>query len=310
MRVLLIVNASASSVTARRRVLIQKIFAADHEVEVAETNRRGHATALALDAARSGVGAVVTLGGDGTLNEVANGLVGSATAMAALPGGSTNVFARAIGLPDEPTDAALVVADALAAGQIHPIGAGSVNGRVFLFHVGIGWDAAVVEIVERHSEMKRYAGHALFVAAGLRAFFQTYDRSRPHFRVVHADGRSIEDGSFAVVLNLSPYTFVGNRPFNIGSEVTLDRPLACVCIRSMKSMMFLRLMASALGSGRFLQRSAAADLRTDLDSLVIEGFGPVPYQVDGDHLGDTERLEFRHLPNALRLVVPPGLRFT
>ncbi len=310
MKVLLIVNASASSVTARRRVLVQKIFAADHEVEVAETNRRGHATALALDAARSGVDAVVTLGGDGTLNEVANGLVGSETAMAALPGGSTNVFARAIGLPDEPTDAALVVAEALAAGQIHPIGAGSVNGRVFLFHVGVGWDAALVEIVERHSEMKRYAGHALFVYAGLQAFFRTYDRSRPHFRIEHSNGTTIEDGFFAVVLNLSPYTFVGNRPFDVAPEVTLDRPLACVALRSMKSATFLRLMGSALGSGRYLRTSPDADFRTDLDALVIEGLGPVPYQVDGDHLGDTERLEFRHLPNALRLVVPPGLRFT
>src|SRR3954452_11812580 len=94
MKVLLIVNASASSVTARTRVVIQKALSADHEVTLAETSRRGHATRLAQGAAADGLDAVVVLGGDGTLNEAANGLAGSTTAMAPLPGGSTNLFCR------------------------------------------------------------------------------------------------------------------------------------------------------------------------------------------------------------------------
>src|SRR5262249_51649139 len=104
-RLLLVVNASASSVTARGRVVIQKALSADHTVTVAETNRRGHATRLAQGAANDGVDVVVCLGGDGTLNEIANGLAGTDTALAALPGGSTNVFARTIGLPNDPIEA-------------------------------------------------------------------------------------------------------------------------------------------------------------------------------------------------------------
>ena len=105
LKVLLLVNSSASSVTARGRVVIQKALSADHDVTLAETSRRGHATRLAQGAAADGVDVVVVLGGDGTLNEAANGLAGTSSALAALPGGSTNVFARTIGLPNDPIEA-------------------------------------------------------------------------------------------------------------------------------------------------------------------------------------------------------------
>src|SRR5580700_3204960 len=105
MRLLLLVNTSASSVTARGRVVIQKALAADHEVQVAETSRRGHGTRLALGAAARGIDVVVALGGDGTLNEAANGLAGTSTALGVLPGGSTNVFARTIGFVNDPIEA-------------------------------------------------------------------------------------------------------------------------------------------------------------------------------------------------------------
>src|SRR3954453_2832541 len=116
-KVLLVVNSSASSVTPRTRVMIQKALSADHEVTLAETSRRGHATRLAQGAAADGVGVVVVLGGDGTLNEAANGLAGSATALAALPGGSTNVFARTLGLPDDPIEATATLLAALEHGS-------------------------------------------------------------------------------------------------------------------------------------------------------------------------------------------------
>src|ERR671912_1976787 len=105
MRVLLLVNSSASSVTPRSRVVIQKALSADHDVTLAETSRRGHATRLAQGAAADGVDVVVVLGGDGTLNEAANGLAGTETALAPLPGGSTNVFARTLGIADDPVEA-------------------------------------------------------------------------------------------------------------------------------------------------------------------------------------------------------------
>jgi len=304
MRILLVVNSSASSVTARRQVVVRRMLADHHEVETAETNRRGHATKLALDAARNGCDAVVVLGGDGTLNEVANGLAGTRCALAPLPGGSTNVYARAIGLSDDPVDATRSTLDSLAAGAIRPVSLGSVNGRYFLFHVGIGWDAALVSEVERHAEMKRYLGHALFIYAGIRTFFATYERSRPHFRMLLRDGESIEDGYFAVCLNVNPYTFVGARPFNLAPAASLENGLSSVCLRSMHTGLFLRLITAALGTGRRLRRARHVDLRDDLDAMSVVAYGEVPYQVDGDYLGTIGRLDLQAHRGAMRLVVP------
>src|SRR5947209_10196585 len=122
MKVLLLVNASASAVTARGRVVIQKALSADHDVTTAETSRRGHASRLAQGAAADGVDVVVVLGGDGTLNEAANGLAGTATALGVLPGGSTNVFARTIGLPNDPMEATGSLLSALSRGAIRRVG--------------------------------------------------------------------------------------------------------------------------------------------------------------------------------------------
>jgi diacylglycerol kinase family enzyme len=304
MRVLLLVNPFASSVTARSRVVIQKALSADHDVTLAETNRRGHATRLAQSAAAAGTEVVVTLGGDGTLNEAANGLAGSRCALAALPGGSTNVFARTIGLPNDPIEATGQLLDALDSGHIRRVGLGTVNGRYFLFHVGIGFDAAVVAQVERRANLKRYAGHPLFVYSGFSTWIRHYDRTKPRFAVRYRDGSVVDDAYFAICLNTNPYTYLGNRPLDLVPEATLDTGLGMVTVRTLELGKTLRIIGSALVSGRHLRSSKWTDVRSDLDGLTIEAYGPLPYQVDGDHLGDTELLEIRHEPEILDLVIP------
>jgi diacylglycerol kinase family enzyme len=304
MKVLLLVNSSASSVTARSRVVIQKALSADHDVTLAETSRRGHATRLAQGAASSGTEVVVVLGGDGTLNEAANGLAGSSCALAPLPGGSTNVFARTIGLPNDPIEATGDLLGALAHRTIRRVGLGVVNGRYFLFHVGMGFDAAVVAQVERRSGLKRYAGHPLFVYAGFDTWIRHYDRSRPRFAVHHADGTVIDDGYLGICLNTNPYTYLGNRPLNLAPEATLDRGLAMVTLRTLAFARTMRIIGSALGTGKHLRHNRWTDYHHDITSVVVEGYGPFPYQVDGDHLGDTERLEIRHEADVLDLVMP------
>jgi diacylglycerol kinase family enzyme len=302
-KILLIVNSQASSVTARSRVVIQKALSADHDVTLAETSRRGHATRLAQGAAADGTEVVVVLGGDGTLNEAANGLAGTRCALAALPGGSTNVFARTIGLPNDPIEATGATLDALARRSIRRVGLGSLNGRYFLFHVGLGFDAAVVAQVERRAGLKRYAGHPLFVYAGFATWFRHYDRTRPRFAVCHADGTVIDDAYLAICLNTNPYTYLGNRPLNLAPEATLDRGLAMVTLRTLRFGPTMAVIGSALARGRHLRSSRWTDHRTDLTSIVIEGHGPFPYQVDGDHLGDIEHVELTHVPDILDLVV-------
>jgi len=298
------VNLSASAVTARARVVIQKALTADHEVTVAETSRRGHASRLAQGAATTGTDVVVVLGGDGTLNEAANGLAGTGCALAILPGGSTNVFARTIGMPNDPVEATGELLSALARGSLRRVGLGSVNGRYFLFHVGVGFDAAVVAQVERRAGLKRYASHPLFVYAAFDTWFRHFDRSRARFAVRHADGSVIDDGMFAIFLNTNPYTFFGNRPLDVAPDATLDRALVAMTIRTMAFGTMLALAASALGSGRLLRSHRKVDYRTDASEVWVSGYGAFPYQVDGDYLGEAEQLHLRHEPDVLTLVLP------
>jgi diacylglycerol kinase family enzyme len=306
-RILLIVNAFASSVTARNTVVVHRALSQGNDVEIVETNRRGHATRFAQDAARRGVDVVVGFGGDGTLNEVATGVAGTDTALGVLPGGSTNVFARTLGMPNDPVAAAHLLAAGLAERRIEPIGLGRVNGRYFCFHTGVGYDAAVVLEVEQHASLKRWLGHPLFIYASLRTWLVSYDRHRPHFAVCSPGRPDVDDGYFTVVLNTNPYTYLGNRPLDLSPEAGLDRALVAVTFRTMRVGAILGSLGGALRGGG-VHPTDDLDLRTDLGELVIEAgpdhVGPFPYQVDGDYLGETSRLEFHHVPDAVRLVRP------
>ena len=301
MRLLLVVNSFASSVTARNTVVVHQTLARHHDVQVVETNRRGHATRFAQDAARRGIDAVVSFGGDGTLNEVATGVAGTDTALAVLPGGSTNVFARTIGIPNDALEAVELLVGALDRGNIAPIGLGRCNGRYFTFHTGIGYDAAVVRRVEERAALKRYAGHPLFVVASLRTWALDYDRSAPHFGVDFGDGNPVGDAYFTIVMNTNPYTFLGNRPLDLVPGTEPGRGLSVVTFRSMNATHILRSLGSALRGGG-IPDAPWLDIRRNVTSLAVGNPVSFPYQLDGDYLGETQQLRFEHVPDAVRLV--------
>jgi diacylglycerol kinase family enzyme len=311
-RLLLVVNAFASSVTARNRVVIHRALTQHHQVDVVETNRRGHAIRFAQDAARRRLDAVIAFGGDGTVNEVATGLAGSETALGVLPGGSTNVFARTIGLANDPVAAVRLLTAGLEAHNIGPIGLGRVDDRFFCFHTGVGFDAAVVAAVERHAQVKRWAGHPLFVTAALRTWLRGYDRRRPHFSVSvrEADTEGpgdVEHAMFSIVLNTNPYTFLGHRPLDLSPAATLDQPLVVVTFTSLTARSLLGSLVGALRGGG-VKPADHLVVHTGVHHLQMHHHLPFPYQVDGDHLGDTTALEFRHVPDAVRLVFPSSAR--
>ena len=297
------VNSFASSVTARNTVVVHRRLARNNDVEVVETNRRGHATRFAHDAARRGIDVVIGYGGDGTLNEVATGIAGTETSLGVLPGGSTNVFARTLGLPNDPVEAVDFLAAGIDAADFRPIGLGQVNGRYFCFHTGIGYDAAVVQKVERRGSLKRWLGHPLFISAGLSTWLWGYDKHQPHFRLHGDGGPDVDDGYFTVVLNTNPYTYLGNRPLDLSPAATLNRGLVAITFTTMRATAILGSLAGALRGGG-VKPADHLDIRTDVAKLVAENDTPFPYQVDGDALGTTTRLEFVYVPDAVKLVFP------
>jgi diacylglycerol kinase family enzyme len=304
-RLLLIVNPTASSMTPKRRVRVQRLLGQHHRLEVAETYRRGHATRLARAAARDGMDAVVVAAGDGTLNEAADGLIGTATALAPLPGGSTNVFARTLGIPNSIMPATDQLVASLEAESIRSIGVGEANGRHFLFHLGCGYDAEVIEQVERRTWLKRWIAHPMFAIAAVTTFFRGIDREHPPFHVLGPDGARIDDGYFAIVSNTKPYAFFGPRPLLVTAEAGLDRSLALTMFTRLDVGPTLSAAGSAMVKGKRIAKNDALVQRADLDALTfVANHGPFPWQVDGDYLGEVERIEIRYVPDALRLVEP------
>ena len=309
----LIVNPKASAYTAKRRALVEQTLSNGHNLTVVETTHRGHAIDLARAAAASGAQVVVVLGGDGTINEGANGLVGTNTALAGLPGGSTNVFARTVGMERKLKKAVPQLHGLLGQtphriGLGHVTGVGSEGGRYFLFHVGMGYDAAVVQKVEMKPDLKRKLGQAVFVYAALATWTRRFDRKAPHLAVRVGDQTVLEDGYFAICLNSNPYTYLGVRRLNVAPDAWFDRPLVLVTLRTIKLFKFLPLVGTTLGSGKKLQGNPKrVDYRPGLESVVVAaapGKATFPYQADGDFLGETPELAFTWEPDSLYLIAP------
>ena len=302
MRILLVVNSFATSVTPRNTVQVHQYLARHHDVQVVETSERGHATRFAVDAAARGLDAVIAFGGDGTLNEVATGLAGSAVALGVLPGGSTNVFARSLGLANDPLVAVTQLSAGLASGLVMPIGLGEANGRFFTFHAGIGYDAEVVRQVERTFSFKRLVGQPLFVYSALKSWFVDYDRNIPHF-TVEIDSRKIPNGFFAVVLNTNPYTYVGKRAVELSRAASLEKPLVAVVFRRLSTPLMVSTIVSALRKGGVSARRGV-EIIENVSQVTFDFPAPFGYQLDGDYIDETTTLTIRHRPESLRLIKP------
>jgi diacylglycerol kinase family enzyme len=310
-RVLLVVNPTASSVTPRVRADVEEVLRRAHDVDVAETTRRGHASALAHDAVGT-YEVVAVLAGDGTLNEAGGGLAGSDVMLAVLPGGSTNVFARTIGMAYKAPAAAQQVVDALAEGGSRRIGVGLATApgaapRHFLFHLGIGLDAAIIRRMERRPAVKRYFAHPAFAATTVSTWLRHYDRTRRiRFTTTRDDGDAelVGEGPYAVISNSDPYAYVGRRPLRIAPDASLDDELTVTVLTTLRSGVLVRAAAAAVGRADYLTSSPEIVQRTHVVAVDVTGDAPFPWQVDGDYLGEVDHLSVGYAPDCLRIVVP------
>ena len=311
MRVLLVVNPTASSVTPRVRADVERVLRGAHELDVAETKRRGHAVTLARDAVDAGYDVVAVLAGDGTLNEAAGGLAGSRVELAPLPGGSTNVFARTLGVAYQPEAAARQLVDALARDSQRRIGLGVANApaspagsapRHFLFHLGVGFDAAIIRRMEMRPSVKRYLAHPAFAATALSTWFRHYDRDA---RIRFTIGDDVVGaGPYAVISNSDPYAYVGRRPLRIAPGASLDGALTVTVLRTLRAAVVVRAAAAAVGRITYLTTSPEIVQRTDVETVEVTADSPFPWQVDGDYLGEVEHLSVAYVPDCLTVVVP------
>ncbi|MEA2398220.1 MAG: hypothetical protein QOK25_1776 [Thermoleophilaceae bacterium] len=303
-RMLVIVNPYASTVSDRLKNLVVYALQGRYSVEAVDTQARSHATEICREAAEEGYDVVVAFGGDGTVNEAANGLAGSDTPLTALPGGSTNVFCRTLGMPNDVVDATehlLGLAD-----RFHPVRVdlARAGDRHFTFSAGIGLDASVVERVDSHPRLKARFGEWYFTWCALSVFNRRYLVRPPRVRMEAGD-RTVE-GVTVVVQNSDPYTYFGRRPIQVcqGSDPINGRLSTAVLKRATPLEMptlIPRLFSARPGSvARHRQIESAQDVK-ELRVTSIDG-GTFPLQVDGDYVGEFDEVEFGVRPAGLAVV--------
>ena len=319
MRALLLVNPMATTTTRRTRTVLIRALSAAVDLTVEETGYRGHAAALAGTAREKGFDVVAVLGGDGTINEAVNGLLGAAgtdgtappdgaavPALMVIPGGSANVFARALGLPNNAVEATGAVLEALREGRRRTVNLGLASDpeggdRYFTFCAGVGYDAEVVRAVEALRGAGHRAGPMLYTRTAVRHYFLT-DRRTPALRL-ERPGHRPEDGIFmAIISNTAPWTYAGPWPINPTPWASFATGLDMLGLKRMGLPTMLRVLPQVLRQRDTLLRGRHLVQTHDEEEFTLVATRPIAFQLDGDYLGERERITFRSVPNALQVV--------
>jgi diacylglycerol kinase family enzyme len=287
MRVL-IVNPFASGVSERRLASVQAALPAGTETVL--TRARGEATELAAEWSPRAE-ALYVFSGDGTYNEVINGLTANVP-VGFVPGGGTSVLPRALGLPRDPSRAAARIAN----GVPRRISLGRLNGRLFAFNAGVGFDAELVRRVDamgRRADGKR-PGDVAFSWTVVRALL---DHRFRYEQALEVDG--LGRAAFALIANCSPYTYAGSLGLRFVPGASFEGGLDIVAPVEVRPRAVPRLAVQA-----FRGRPGEADVLRghDLDRILIRCDLPMPVQVDGEDIGDVEEAEIVAVRDALTVL--------
>ncbi len=330
MRALLVVNPIATATTQRIRDVLVSALAADLSLETVATKGRGHAAELAERAADSGLDLVVALGGDGTVNEIANGLLRAGPdpgtpALAVVPGGSTNVFARALGYSASPVEATGELLEALREGRSRRVGLGHATftnqsgidqSRWFTFCAGLGLDAAVVARVERKRVRGRRNTPGLYLRSAVGQFVRNAGRRHPPITITAYEPEQAEatvDGTppgtaepdtvlVAVVCNTTPWTYLNSRLVRACPAASFDTGLDLAGLRRLTAMTTARTGLHMLHSARGPHGRNVRTLH-DQRTITLTAAQELPFQMDGEYIGPQIRVTLRSEPRALRVIV-------
>jgi len=320
MHALLVVNPKATATTARTRDVLARALGSDLKVDVVETQRRGHAIELGAQATDEGLDLVVVLGGDGTINEVVNGILRGSNgtpgpqsdqpALAVVPGGSTNVFSRALDLPHDAVEATGSLLDALREGRSRWIGLGRADERWFTFTAGLGLDADAVRVVEKARAAGKNPTPSRYAWAAMSRFLRGTDRRHPAITLERPDEEPMPGLYLGIVSNTTPWTYFNDRPVTISAAASFDNGLHLAALRQIRrgklgrgKLGVVRTLWSAGGmlTSRGLRGRQVLSL-ADLREFTLAADRPLHLQVDGDYLGERESVHFHSVPAAIRVV--------
>ncbi|MGN6587566.1 MAG: diacylglycerol/lipid kinase family protein [Solirubrobacterales bacterium] len=309
-RMLLIVNPYATTVSDRLKNLVVYALQGRFDVEAVATQAQNHATEIGREAHDGGYDVVVAFGGDGTLNEVANRRAGTDLPVAILPGGSTNVVARTLGMPNDVVDATEHLLSLADDWQPRKIDLGMVDGRYFVFSCGAGLDASVVKRVDRNPTLKGNAGPYYYSWAGISSFYRKYLVNPIRVRTA-VDGREPVEGVTAIVQNSDPFTYFASHPIRVCEGIEIDNGTLALAVlkraaqRDMPTLIN-RLFSETKPAARHKQVAHFNDVTHAVVETVSQNkdgtVRPFPLQVDGDYIGERDRIELRVAPGAMTVI--------
>ena len=315
-RALLIVNPRATTTTRPVLDLIVRTLAAEADIETVETRYREHARDIAAAAAAEGRDALLVLSGDGTINEVVNGLMQGAPiraghpaatasrlpALGAIPGGNANVFTRDLGLPGDPVAATRVISAGLAAGTTRTIGLGLAGRRYFTSNAGLGWDAEVVRAVEEARARGRRASPGLYMRMALRQYYLRTDRRHPALALETPAGPTIAPLGMALISNTTPWSYIGRHPVSPTPGASFDTGLDVFALRRLRTFSTLNAVRQMMRrDGRPPTGRYVVSLHDETE-VTVSSREPTAIQVDGEYVGEGESVTFRSVPEALRVI--------
>jgi diacylglycerol kinase family enzyme len=312
-RGLLVVNPRATTTSPRVIDVIVHALSDELDLDVTVTTHKGHGISLGEMAVQQQLDIVITLGGDGIINEVVNGILsgglGSKRPMlATVPGGSANVVARTLGLPTDAVEATGQLLDLLRAGSTRTIGLGKAGDRYFVANAGLGIDAEIISSMERQRRSGRSATPARYLRTAVLEFFRSANRKEATLTLTrpaspeHPTGERVDGVHLAIIQNTSPWTFFGNWPISTCPDASFDLGLDVFAMRRMG------LPTALLATERLLRSKSGGGARGglvlwhDQTEFRIEATRPVEFQIDGEGLGSAMDITFTSHPNALRVV--------
>jgi len=289
------------------------------DVRVEQTKYRGHARELA--AAAHGE-LVIVLGGDGSINEVVNGVMswdgGQAEGrdgakgsngvkgsepplIAVIPGGGGNVFAQALGLPADAAAAIRRVREVIAAQSYRTIGLGLAGDRYFTFSAGLGMDAEVVLEVDRLRAAGRRESASLFLRTMVRHYFRGTDRRVPTLTVERDGQPPLTDLFLTIITNRAPWTYFRTRPVLPVPHPDFNSGLDLLAMRQVRLTTISYLVLQMLWIRHRPPRARDVLAVHGAESLTVRSSRPIAFQVDGEYLGEIEAIKFEFVPHALRV---------
>lgn len=307
MRGLLVVNPNATSTTERAREVVIQALSHQLDLTTVMTDHRGHASEVGAKARADGVDLVIVFGGDGTVNELINGMLADYSTgdhlprLAVVPGGSANVFVRSLGLPNDAIEATGELISAIRSGRTRTIGLGQANGRWFCCNAGLGLDAEVVAAIDAARARGKQATPSRYLRTSISTFFAGTDRRVPHLTVTQPGEDPVSGIYLAIIQNTSPWTYLGSLPANPCPDASFETGLDLWAVRSMSvfaGLKFVRrmMMNSNAKPGKDLLRLH------DQSEFTIECGRPTALQIDGEWLGDVSAAVFKSHPGALAVI--------